>query len=124
MLEFWYSNRCTRQIKLALCVLTFALVYWSSSITKITTSFACVSLLLGLSLHVFYQLGLKTALIKQKNLFSLICSSTFILVLAGLIWSLPENNKEIAALQVIGYSTLGFFVISIYALRSRRHDEK
>ena len=122
MLEFWYSQRCTRQIKLFLCVVSFVLVYWSSSITKITTGFACASLLLGLSLHIAYQLGRKTIMLEQRNLFGLFCSSIFVFILAGLIWMLPENNKAITSLQVIGYSMLGFFVISIYALRSRRHD--
>lgn len=122
MLEFWYSSRCTRPMKLALCVLTFALVYWSSSISKIATSFAYASLLLGLSLHVFYQLSLKITPNTQRHLFNLACSCIFILILAGIIYLLPEHYQAIAALQVIGYSMLGFFVISIYSQRSRRHD--
>lgn len=122
MLDFWYSSRCTRQIKLALCVITFALVYWSSNISKVATSFACASLLLGLSLHGFYQLSLKAKWHEQRGLLNLMASCIFILIIAGLIYLLPKNDQAITALQIIGYSLLGFFSISIYSQRSRRHD--
>ena len=122
MLDFWYSSRCTRQIKLALCVITFAVVYWSSNISKVTTSFACASLLLGLSLHGFYQLSLKTQWRDQRGLFNLMSSCIFLLIIAGLIYLLPKHHQAIAALQIIGYSLLGFFSISIYSQRHRRHD--
>lgn len=122
MLDFWYSPRCTRQIKLALCVITFAVVYWSSNISKVDTNFACASLLLGLSLHGFYQLSLKTKWRAQRSLLNLMSSCIFLLIIAALIYLLPKNHQAITSLQIIGYSLLGFFSISIYSQRSRRHD--
>ena len=55
LLNFWYSDRCTRQIKLMVCIATCAVIFYCTEIQKLPTFFAIISLALGISIHVLYQ---------------------------------------------------------------------
>lgn len=124
MLNFWYSPRCTRQIKLFACVVTFAVLYFTGQSAKIPSELALSSLGLGFILHLAYQLSLKPRLFSKRRTFNLIYQSLIIVIVLGLIWLSPSTlNKLFVTLQVIGYTLLGFFLISIYTQRSPRHDK-
>lgn len=49
MLDFWYSARCTRQVKLIVCIMTCAMIYLCSTVQALS------AVLTGFSLGLAYQ---------------------------------------------------------------------
>jgi len=119
MLDFWYSARCTRQVKLLLCIGTFILLYYCAKLQEIPRGVALFSLLLGCAVHLIYQIRLHSKLRKYLSYSTWLYLGLGLIAVGLIIW-LPEVNKSLAAIQIIGYSLLGFFLISIYSQRSRR----
>lgn len=123
LLDFWYSERCTRQIKLMVCIVTCAIVYYCAEIQKLSTLFAVLCLALGLVTHVLYQhthrLG-KDHPYAQG--FKLLSSMMPVCLLVVIILMLPTEQLLYTALQCIGFTAIGLFLVSIYESRSRRYD--
>lgn len=121
MLNFWYSDRCTRQIKLLLCIAAFVLLYICNQQQEIPRSTALLSLFVGSAVHLVYLVRTqeKFRRLQAYSIWFYFCLALFLI---GLIIWLPEINKALASIQVLAYSLLGFFLISIYSQRSRRHD--
>jgi len=121
MLAFWYSERCTRGIKLSICIATCLIIYISSSIEKLPTLFVIMSLLLGMINHFLQQ---KIKRIQADNPyaegFSIIGFVFPIIALITLFSFLPQLHKWALAIQVIGFSALGLFMVSIYQNRAPR----
>ena len=123
LLNLWYSDRCTRQIKLMVCIATCAVIFYCTEIQKLPTVFAIISLALGISTHVLYQYTQKLG--KDHSYAQTLKwgASIFPLaVLAIMIFMLPAFNQLYTALQCIGFSALGLFLVSLYENRSPRHD--
>ena len=59
MLEFWHSARCTRQIRLSVCIAVCAVIYYCSSIQQLPALFAGLSLAIGMALHLLRRVDLK-----------------------------------------------------------------
>ena len=51
MLDFWYSARCTRQVKLIVCIMTCAMIYLCSTVQALSAVLTGFSLGLGISIH-------------------------------------------------------------------------
>ena len=121
MLDFWYSERCTRGIKLGICIATCVIIYLSSTIEKLPALFVVMSLLLGMIHHFLQQ---KISRIQADNPcaegFSIIGFVFPIMALITLIAFLPQSHQWILAIQVIGLSALGLFIVSIYQNRAPR----
>jgi len=123
MLDLWYSERCTREIKLIVSILTCAIIYYCATIEKLDPTFTGLSLALGISIHVLRMLALKMS---KKNLDHQIVKVIFavlpIMALAILIYFLPTQNKIFTAIQVTGFTALGLFIVSIYQNRAKRFE--
>lgn len=121
MLDFWYSECCTRGIKLGICIATCVIIYLSSNIEKLPTLFVVMSLLLGMIHHFLQQ---KIRCLPSDNPyaegFSIIGFVLPIIALITLIAFLPQPHQWILAIQVIGFSALGLFIVSIYQNRAPR----
>ena len=121
MLDFWYSERCTRGIKLGICIATCVIIYLSSTVEKLPALFVVMSLLLGMIHHFLQQ---KISRIQADNPyaegFSIIGFVFPIMALITLIAFLPQSHQWILAIQVIGLSALGLFIVSIYQNRAPR----
>ncbi|MFW1810318.1 hypothetical protein ACG9HX_02985 [Acinetobacter ursingii] len=121
MLDFWYSERCTRGIKLGICIATCVIIYLSSTTEKLPALFVVMSLLLGMIHHFLQQ---KISRIQADNPyaegFSIIGFVLPIIALITLIAFLPQPHQWILAIQVIGFSALGLFMVSIYQNRAPR----
>ena len=123
MLNFWYSERCNRQIKLGLCVAVCLLIYYCSKVAELSLLFTGLSLGLGALIHVLRQL--KMSLQQKKRYNSAFDAIFFILPLAYwllLMFRLPTQHVWALMLQIIGFSILGLFVVSIYSNRARRFN--
>ncbi len=123
MLQYWYSERCTRQIKLVISILTIAVTLYFSEISKLSTTLTLFSLLLGLSVHLLYCAYLKIQLDYShrpilKILFAIIPW------IAGLILflRLPDLGKIAQAVQILGFSLIGFYIVSMYGNRAPRNS--
>ena len=123
LLNFWYSDRCTRQIKLMVCIATCAVIFYCTEIQKLPTVFAIISLALGIATHALYQYAHR--LKQEQPYYQILRRLTSIVpltILAVMIFMLPTINQLYTALQCIGFSALGLFLVSIYENRSPRHD--
>ena len=122
MFEFWYSERCTREIKLIICILTCVAIYTSSTIEKLAPLFVGLSLFIGVSIHCVRLLILK---IKQNNVevqkwFKILFNLILIIAIIILILSLPKQHQIALTIQCLGFSAIGFFIVSIHQNRAKR----
>lgn len=121
MLDFWYSERCTRGMKLGICIATCVIIYLSSTVEKLAAPFVIVSLLLGIVVHFLQE---KMKRIASDNRYaqglSIIGFVFPIISLISIMSFLPDTHKWALGFQVIGFSALGLFIVSIYQNRSPR----
>lgn len=123
MLNFWYSERCTRPIKLLICIITVAVTLYFSEMTKLSTSLTLLSLLLGMVIHGLYSLLMK---LPQPNSawsqsFKILPDLTLLMGWILLYLQLPEEHQLAQAVQLFGFSLTGFYIVSIYANRTPRY---
>lgn len=121
MLDFWYSDRCHRQIKLALCVAVCLMIYYCAKVAELSLTFSLISLGLGVLIHVLRAFKLKLQAQERYN--SALDTLFFLLPILywfGLMMVLPKMHVCALMLQAIGFSVLGLFVVSIYSQRARR----
>lgn len=123
MLDFWYSERCTREIKLIASILTCAIIYYCSSFDKLSPTFTIIALVIGIATHLFRQVYTKLPQFTPMSKFVKVLNTLFpILALAILIYCLPKQNLIYTAIQTIGFSALGLFIVSIYQNRAKRYQ--
>ncbi|WP_034588398.1 MULTISPECIES: hypothetical protein [Acinetobacter] len=124
MLDFWYSARCTRQIKLMICITTCAVIYYASTFAKLDRIYIGISLAIGMLSHVLHTVALK--LPKQnsyKEGFTRLNLFIPLIALITLIGVLPQQHKIALGVQCVGFSMLGLFIVSIYANRAKRFED-
>ncbi len=123
MLHFWYSERCTRLIKLLICIITVAVTLYFSEMTKLSTSLTLLSLLLGMVIHGLYSLLMK---LPQPNSFwsqsfKILPDLTLLMGWIVLLLQLPTEQQLVQGVQIIGFSLVGFYLVSIYTNRTPRY---
>ena len=123
MLHFWYSERCTRQIKLLICIVTVAVNLYFSEMAKLSTSLTLLSLALGVAIHGLYSFLLK---LQHRELawsqrLHYLPSLTFLIGLTVLLLQLPTEQQLVQGVQIIGFSLVGFYLASIYTNRTPRY---
>lgn len=129
MLNFWYSDRCTRQIKLFFCISTCILIYIASSKVQLPPLLVVVSLSIGILIHITHNLKSK---IHNQNHYYTVQNYTLslipILSFTGLIYFLKlKSNSEmmlLLAIQCVGFTALGLFIVSIYQNRNPRFEQE
>lgn len=124
MLDFWYSERCHRQIKLFLCVAVCLMIYSTARIAELSFIFTLISVGLGALIHVLRMIKIK--LLAENRYNTGLDSVFFILPLLYwlvLILSLPRLHLWALMLQAVGFMALGLFVISIYTQRAPRFSD-
>lgn len=125
LLNFWYSERYTRKVKLISTITICVIIYYCSSIEKLNTTFTLIALAIGIGIHFLRNLQLK---INDKNPyaegFNILFSVLPIMTILLMILLLPTHNKIWTSIQAIGFTALGLFIISIYTNRSPRHEFK
>lgn len=121
MLDFWYSDKCHRQIKLFICIATCLLIYVTAKVSALSTSFILASLALGVSIHL---LKLWEDKLKAQQRYTTYLDIIFfifpILVWIFMMFNLPKQHTWALMLQVLSFSALGLFVISLYSTRAQR----
>ena len=117
MFNFWYSEKCTRQIKLMICIATCVLVLIAAEFSKLSLVLTIICIVCGISLHLIRTLSER---IQPSHPyyrgFQILFFTIQILIFFGLLDTLEyQNLKELIALatQVIGFVAIGLFVISI-----------
>ena len=121
MLNFWYSERCSRQIKLIVCIATCVMIVIAAQVQQLGTIFIGLSLVFGIATHLLRFFQLKIA---QDNPyregFSRLVVFLPIIQRRDLLGYLPAQDKIELALQCIGFSEVGLFLVSIHAQREKR----
>lgn len=121
MLSFWYSERCTRQIKLLICIITCAIIYAASSIEKLAPIFVGIALVIGVCTHLIH---LYQAKIHDSNPYKqglqILNYLVPIFAVSVIITKLSIENRIFLSIQVIGFMLLGLFILSIYQNRAKR----
>ena len=122
MLEFWYSDQCNRQIKLMVCITTCVMIYLCSTVQQLSPLFTGISIAIGMGLHGLRVLSLKIAADNPyKKGFAILIFAMPLIALIILISALPTQHKIILAIQVIGFASIGLFILSTFP--NRRFDK-
>ena len=118
ILDFWYSARCTRQIKLIVCITTCVMIYLCATVAPLSRLFTMISLVIGMAVHGLRVLSLKiTADNPYQRGFSILFLIMPMIALMTLISSLSAEYKVILILQVLGFAALGLFLLSTFPHR-------
>ncbi|WOE30529.1 MULTISPECIES: hypothetical protein [unclassified Acinetobacter] len=123
MLNFWYSTRCTRPIKLMFCLGTCLIILLSADPIKLSLQHSIWALSLGALLHVLYILHqqFKQPYIERHvNLILIVLISLILLLVSS---SFPSVQRTILTIQYFAFMLLGFFILSIYSNRSKRMSD-
>lgn len=121
MLDFWYSERCTREIKLITSIITCAIIYYSSTFEKLSPVLTICCLAIGMTIHLLRMLSLKIdASNPYSQGFKILFSIIPIAVILFIIMLLPQQNKIFTSVQAISFTALGLFIVSIYQNRAKR----
>lgn len=122
MLQFWYSDRCTRQIKLMVCIATCIMIYLCSTVQQLSAMFTGISLMIGMGIHLLRALSLKiVADNPYKNGFTLLFWVMPFTALMTLMAALPTEHKVMLILQTIGFTAIGLFILSTFP--NRKFDQ-
>ena len=124
MLGFWYSSRCSREIKLISSISVCIGIYLCSTVAALAPFWVALSLLLGMLTHVLYTytLRLKPTDAYRNTLQNGIYIFQFF-ALCSLAYLLSVQHKWIYWLQCLGFDLIGLFLVSIYSNRAKRHDQ-
>ena len=123
MLNFWYSTRCSRELKLALCIAVCAMIYYCSSIQQLSPLFAGLCLAVGMGIHINHvalqKLSEDHPYAQTLKIFAKIWP---IIALICICLNLAKVHQAVLALQCIGFSAIGLFLLSIYENRAKRFE--
>ena len=128
MLDFWYSDRCSRQVKLIVIITTCIVIYVASSVVQLGPVFVGLSLALGILIHVLRHFRLKLSVSNPyANGFGALSRVIPIVALITLFGYLPEYSQTWAkfalGLQCIGFVAIGLFMVSVYENRAQRFED-
>ena len=122
MLQFWYSDKCTRQIKLMVCIATCVMIYLCSTVQQLSAMFSGISLMIGMGIHLLRALSLKIAEDNAyRNGFTILFRLIPFTALITLIAALPTEHKIMLILHMIGFTAIGLFILSTFP--NRKFDQ-
>ena len=122
MLEFWYSNQCSRQLKLIVCISTCVIIYLCSTVQQLSPAFTGISVGIGMGIHVLRALSLKIAADNPyKKGFEILIFIMPLMAIITLISMLPTQHKLMLTIQAIGFAAIGLFILAGFP--KRRLDE-
>ena len=122
MLDFWYSERCTRTNKLIICILTCSVIYAASRFAALSPLFVMMSLAIGMLIHLLKMKSVKIADENPyKEGFTILFFIMPLVATITLLGSLPNDFRWAHILQSLGFIALGLFILSIHSQRSPRH---
>ena len=124
MLGFWYSSRCSREIKLISSISVCIGIYLCSTVAALAALWVALSLFLGMLTNVLYTYSLR---LKPTDTYQNILRNVIYIIqffaLCSLAYLLPVQHKWIYWLQCLGFDLIGLFLVSIYSNRATRHDQ-
>ncbi len=119
MLEFWYSNQCSRQLKLMVCIATCVIIYLCSTVQQLSPMFTGISVGIGMGIHVLRALSLKIAADNPyKKGFEILIFIMPLMAIITLISMLPTQHKLMLTIQAIGFAAIGLFILAGFPKRS------
>ena len=123
MLDFWYSERCSREIKLIMCISTCVIIFLSSKVAALSPLLTGFSLAVGMLIHLLKRLAIKTQPNHPyKSGVQIIIFVTILTAIISLLINLAHQNFWALAIQCLGFIALGLFIVSIYSSRAPRFE--
>ena len=123
MLNFWYSEHCTREIKLVVSVLTCILIYLCSETQRLPSFLVGFGVVLGMLIHLFRQVNIKMIRQKKMRLFIEILYLTLpFLIMLILALQHTIHDRLVSLIQGFGFILIGFFLASIHSQRAKRYE--
>lgn len=108
MFNFWYSERCTRPIKLSVIIGTCVVVLIASKQLQLSTTLTGFSLALGILLHFIHAWSLRIGQNHPyKKYFQLLFLS--IPIVGVLLLSLSLAATDLISFLVLGGAVTGFY---------------
>lgn len=118
MLDFWYSARCTREIKWGVCIVVCLCIYLASNIQTLAPLYSSMAIVLGLMLHVIRQYALPY--FTTKPIIKIMFNIMILIILTLFIYMLPREHHLILTVQTLGFILLGLCLISHHQQREKR----
>ena len=120
MLDYWYSARCTRQIKLVVCILTCVIIYLASTFAALDRTSTIISLILGMGLHIGYQKIKKMSdEHPYQRGFHILFIVVLILIPVNLVQLLFKQHSIALLVQCVGFTAIGLFMLSLQSQRAK-----
>ena len=128
MLEFWYSERCHRQIKLVVIIATCIVIYAASTVAQLDPVLVGLSLGIEIVVHLLHHFRSKISKANPyAHGFGALSRVIPIIALITLFGYLPEQHQQWAkfalGLQCLGFAAIGLFIVSVYENRAKRFEE-
>lgn len=127
MLNFWYSEACSRQFKLIVIIVTCMATYIASTQIQLDVVLSLVSIGLGILIHVMRRFRLKLkANHPYRNGFQSLSNIIPIVVLITMMGYFPDAKSPLdtfaLVIQLLGFMAVGLFLVSIYDKRAKRFE--
>ena len=123
MLNLWYS--AARPQKLITVITVCIAIYIASNVIQLGQILSMLALGIGLCIHATYTLApkLKTKFSHHKSIINFI----YIIEVMGLCIAVTYFPKALLLeqffalmIQLVGFSSIGFFLVSLYETRTKR----
>lgn len=123
MFNFWYSERCTRPIKLSVIIGTCVVILTASQSLQLSTTFTGFSLALGVLLHFIHAWSLQ---IRQNHPDKKHFQRLFlgIPIVGILLLSLSLAATDLISFLVLWVQLLGFVLIGFFLVSTVEHRAK
>lgn len=122
MFNFGYLAPYTREVKIIVSILTCVLIYLCAKIQELPPMFVVISLVIGFGIHFLRKFSSKINADRSNNHFGVLLWILPLLIIVGLIISLPQQNQFFLALQSIGFIAIGILITSIQTHRAKRYE--
>ncbi|WP_081408493.1 hypothetical protein [Acinetobacter sp. NCu2D-2] len=120
MLNFWYSERCARQIKLMFIMCTCVLIVLCSNIIKLDAIYVGICVALGITLHLSYGFSLRYTKVTGISYIRYVPVLALIIVMYYSIQTSMTDKAWALMVQGVGFMGIGLFLCSIYSNRAKR----
>jgi flagellar biosynthesis protein FlhB len=123
MLNFWYSEHCSREVKLVVSVLTCIVIYLCAEIQRLPSFLVGAGVILGMLIHLSRQMNIKMTSQKKIRLFiEVIYLILPFVIMLILVIQHTTHDRLASVIQGFGFILIGFFLASIHSQRAKRYE--
>lgn len=121
MLDVWYSEKCTRTVKLIVCLASCFIILICSEKIALPRLYIVLSLLLGMFIHGIRLLLQKFRHNRMTRFGITFLALVYFILLLLLVKSSSSIEWLLQSVQVMGFSIIGFMLLLITMNREKNN---